>query len=134
MRKIICLVGMVIVILAFVFGIDWVSSLYKIGSLKYLILLFFVLAMCHELMHALASWYFGYFAIPIPILIPPIIGITIGERPAEEREDVAVSLSPLLLTGGGLIAYFITKDILYAAWGGLNAFGMVYDVLSIFKI
>jgi len=133
-RKVIYLMVMTLVVFAFVFGMDWASAYSNNGDIISFIPLLFVLSMCHELMHALAWWYFGYSAIPIPILIPPIIGITIGEKPSRRYENILISLAPILLTFGGLIAYAITKNDFYAIWSGINAFGMVYDVFSIFEL
>lgn len=66
--KIICLIGIVLVVILFIFGAKWASSIETDDYYIRLFALFVVVAVTHELMHALAWWYFGYFAIPIPIL------------------------------------------------------------------
>ena len=92
----------------------------------------FVLAMSHELLHALAFWYYGYHAIPIPILIPPILGITIGDKPNSRTENFVISLAPVLLTIMSFLAYCTTGNPAYTTFGWLNLFGMSYDIISAF--
>lgn len=93
----------------------------------------FVLAMCHELLHALAWWSFGYSAIPIPILIPPILGITLGEKPRRRRENFVISVAPILLTISSAFVYHMTGNRQYLVFGVINLVGMLYDFISIFR-
>jgi len=110
--------GMMLVV-AFVYvpAMEWATSL-KIGEgiISYLPWAF-VLATCHELLHAIAWWSFGYSAVPIPILIPPILGITIGEKPRKSRENFVVSIAPILLTISSIAVYYTTGNELYLTFG-----------------
>ena len=99
------------------------------GYLAYIPMLF-VLAMSHELLHALAWWYYGYPAIPIPVLVPPFLGITIGPKPSNAKENAGISLAPLLLTVICYMNYRVTGDTLILGFGLINLFGMGYDFIS----
>jgi len=84
------------------------------------------------MMHATAWWLLGYSAIPIPILIPPIIGITIGDKPKNKSENVIISLAPLLLSLSAYIQYQATNNQFYLTAALVNVSGMLYDFCSIF--
>ena len=125
--------GMMIAV-AFIYvpAMEWATSLnVGEGIIAYLPWAF-VLAMCHELLHAIAWWSFGYSAIPIPVLIPPILGITIGDKPKRRRENFVISTAPVLLTISSLLVYYLTGNQQYLLFGILNISGMFYDFASIF--
>ena len=132
MRKVCCAITMIGVAFAYVPGLEWALAL-NIGEgiISYLPWAF-VLAMCHELLHASAWWYYGYSAIPIPILIPPILGITIGEKPRNRWENFTISLAPILLTIVSLLVYHMMGNEQYLWFGMINLVGMVYDIVSAF--
>ena len=90
------------------------------------------LVIAHELLHAFAFWYYGYSAIPIPIFIPPILGICIGQKPHKRSERIAVSLAPQILTIMGFILGIIGQNYLYIQIAIYNLFGSTYDIISIF--
>lgn len=127
--RLFCLLAMIGVTYAFIPSLDWALSFPPSEPPIWSYLpIAFVLAMSHELLHALAWWYFGYFAIPIPILIPPFLGITIGSKPRRRYENVIVSLAPILLTVGGFLATRMTGNNIYSVYGLINLFGMGYDM------
>lgn len=123
---------MVVVSFAYVYGLEWAFNHNFGEGIISLLPLFFVLSMCHEMLHALAWWSFGYSAIPIPILIPPILGITIGEKPRRFLENFIISLAPLLLTATSLLVYNVTGNEQYLTFGIINLAGMIYDIPSAF--
>lgn len=84
---------------------------------------------CHELLHAMAWWYFGEFAIPIPILIPPILGICIGPK-LDRGKNIVISLAPVLITTTGVLLWFITKQENAGFVALFNLVGMAYDIFS----
>jgi hypothetical protein len=129
--RFVCILAMFGVTYAFIPSLDWALSFppSEPPILSYLPMAF-VLAMSHELLHALAWWYFGYFAIPIPILIPPFLGITIGSKPRRRYENMIVSLAPILLTVVGFLATKMTGNTQYSVYGVINLFGMGYDMFS----
>ena len=120
-RKVSCLFLMAGVAYVFIYGMEWA---FRHGSgytfLGYTFLPYLILVVCHELLHALAWWYFGCFAIPIPIMVPPIMGITIGPAPRGWR-NAAVALAPILLTTASL-------HLGYYTYAMLNFFGMTWDI------
>jgi hypothetical protein len=130
-RKVACLFGMLVICLIWVrcFQLS-IQFLSPIHPLLFYVAFFLPLAVFHELMHALAWWYYGYRAIPIPILVPPILGITIGEKPNKQSQNFNISLAPILLSVSAFIFYYLTSDITYAVLGGVNLFGMMYDFIS----
>ena len=128
--KAFCLVVMGIVAFAYIPSLEWALSLNLGSGILSYIPVAFVLAMSHELLHALAWWYFGYSAIPIPILIPPILGITIGEKPRRKRENFVISLAPILLTITSYLIYQQTGNERYLMFGMINLLGMGYDMFS----
>ena len=132
-RTIFFIIGTILITYSFLKGIEWANGFLSSDEITNWIPIFFVLAMSHELMHALAWWCLGYVAIPIPILIPPILGITLGPEPYTKWEDAIISLSPAFLTVGALWVFYITSNEIFLGWGLLNLFGMVYDGYSVFK-
>lgn len=131
LRKLSCITTIILVAYMYVLGLDWWITTQNFTARIISALAFaFVVAMPHELLHALAWWYFGHFAVPVPILIPPILGVTIGEKIDSKRERVIISLAPILLTGTSYIAYQTTGNDKYFWFGTLNLFGMAYDILS----
>lgn len=130
--KILCGLAMLAVSLLYIPGLEWALSLNVGRSIVSYLPTAFVLTMCHELLHALSWWYYGHFAIPIPILIPPILGITIGDRPKNRWENLTISLAPILLTVTSLLAAQIMENEQYFLFGMINLFGMGYDLISAF--
>lgn len=131
-RKVFCATIMMLVALAYVPALEWaLAQNIGEGIVSYLPWAF-VLAMCHELLHAAAWWYYGYSAIPIPILIPPILGITIGQKPRSKWHNLVISLAPILLTITSLLVYHTTANERYLGFGMINLFGMGYDIVSVF--
>jgi len=141
-RKVLCLFGMLVV--ALVYSPAYKLALFVTPSFTRILRLYslpdwlgyipaaFVLSMSHELLHALAWWYFGYSAKPIPLLIPPILGITIGDKPRRWHENFIISLAPLLLTLVCFLNFYITGDSLSLYFGLINLFGMSYDFIHAF--
>jgi len=130
--KAFCLVIMGIVAFAYIPALEWATAQKFSPEILSYLAYAFVLAMPHELLHALAWWYFGYSAIPIPILIPPILGITIGEKPKRKWENFVISLAPILLTITSYLVYKQTGNEQYFLYGMLNLVGMGYDIFSAF--
>lgn len=133
LRQLFCVIGALLVGFAYLRGIDWLS-LNQIGHpiLGY-VLMAFVLAMPHEVMHALAWWSYGYFAIPIPLCLPIIWGITIGPKPSSFLQNAVISLAPIWLTCVSFLPYYLYGDTHYTTFGLLNLSGMFYDVISVFR-
>lgn len=133
LNKIFCLTGMLINTIVFIYGIKWALTFFQNDNILTILPALFIFTMCHELMHALVWWYFGYFAIPIPILIPPLLGITIGDKTNIRSENILISLSPVLLTITAIFVFLITENDGYLILGLLNLICMFYDFFSVFN-
>jgi len=137
-RKILSLLGIVTVPLLYITLIHYFSQFYSIlihlpsfiQTIAGIAMFLFFLSGAHELLHALAWWYYGYSAIPIPIPIPPILGITIGQKPTNKKENIIISLAPSLLTIVCIIYWWLYKDESVLVLGLLNLLGMGYDFMS----
>jgi len=88
-----------------------------------------VISVPHQSLHALARRFLGYRAYPIPVLVPPYLGFTVGERPWMQRDALLVALAPLLLTTSNWLFYAGTGDDRHLFLGILNLFCMVFDVV-----
>lgn len=124
-----CVFWMVVVVCAYVVGLEFVPSL---GStwVETLVVLG-VFAVPHEFLHALARRFFGYRAIPIPILFPPILGITLGPKPQRMSEKVAVGFAPVLMTAANFLVFYLTGNGRYLMLRLLNLFCTAFDVLPL---
>ncbi len=111
-------------------GIELIPRLGPLGSTWIgTLAILAVFSVPHELLHALARRFFGYRAIPIPILFPPILGITVGPKPQETSEQAAAGLAPVLLTAATFLLYCFTINDRYLMLGLLNLFCTAFDVL-----
>jgi len=128
--KLKCIAWMIIVVFAYIIGIELLPSLGSLSStwIETLAVLA-VFAVPHELLHALARRFFGYRAIPIPLFFPPILGITIGPQPQKTSEQVAARLAPVLLAAANFAAYCISSNDRYGMLGLLNLFFTAFDIL-----
>lgn len=119
-RKVSCLIMMAGVSYSFIYGMEWAFGQGGYTFFGYPFLPYLILVVCHELLHALAWWYYGCFAIPIPIMVPPIMGITIGPALRGWR-NATVALAPILLT-------ITSLHLGYYEYAMLNFFGMTWDI------
>lgn len=119
-----------VVVSAYLVGLEWISSLSLEGFLAFLVA-FSVIAIPHELLHALGRWFFGYWAVPIPILIPPILGFTVGEKPHTNVQRFVFSSMPLLLTVANWLVYGATGSERHIILGFINLFCTAFDVLPL---
>jgi len=132
-RKLLCLVGMVIVPLCYVTMLKFIAIIDVQNEIIKIVMVLFVVCTSHELMHALAWWYYGCWAIPIPILIPPFLGITIGPKLDKFKKRAAVSLAPILITLANVLLYLSARDGSYLVGALINLLGMGYDFFSLIE-
>jgi len=129
-NKVRCFLLMGVACLAYLVGLELLvylnSSLMEPVSI---VIALSVISMPHQALHALARRLLGYRAFPVPILLPPILGFTVGERPWNERDAVLVALAPLSLTAVNWLVYASTLSAGHLFLGGFNLFCMVYDVV-----
>ena len=121
--KIHCVLFMGVVVSAYLVGLEWVPSLGVEGLMAFFVATS-VIAVPHELLHALGRWFFGYWAVPVPILIPPILGFTVGEKPRTSVQRFVVSSMPLLLTVANWLVYGVTGSERHLMLGFINLFCM----------
>ena len=132
--KTLLFIGIIAIFYFFIIGIDWANSFsIQDNQFWYYFRFLLIVAICHELLHAIAFWSFGCFAVPIPIMIPPIFGITIGEAPSSRFSNILISLAPVLLTVSAFFVSNMTGNPLYFQWGLINLVGMIYDCISVFQ-
>jgi len=124
-----CVMWMTAVVFAYVIGLELVPGLGS-GWITDLAVLS-VFSVPHEFLHALARRFFGYRAIPIPILFPPILGFTLGQKPQRIYEKVAVGSAPVLMTAANFLVFYLTGNGRYVILGLLNLFCTAFDVLPL---
>jgi hypothetical protein len=118
------------VVSAYLVGLELIPSLGVEGLLAFFVA-FSVIAVPHELLHALGRWFFGYWALPVPILLPPILGFTVGEKPHTSVQRFVVSSMPLLLPIANWLVYIVTGTERHLVLGFINLFCMAFDVLPL---
>ena len=91
---------------------------------------YLTIVMNHEFMHAAAYWAQGCDALPIPILIPPVLGLTVAECPLGASTRLAAA-APLLVSGMGFLLAWVTGDDTYLLLALFNLFGMLFDFIKI---
>jgi len=122
-----CVAWMTITVFAYLIGIELIQSLGSTWIETLAVLAVF--SVPHELLHALTRRFFGYRAIPIPLLFPPILGITVGPKPQKTSERAAAASAPLLLTAATFLLYCFTSNDRYAMLGIFNLFFTAFDIL-----
>jgi len=125
-----CVLFMGAVVSAYLVCLEWVPSLSLEGLLALLVATS-VVAVPHELLHALGRWFFGYWAVPVPILIPPFLGFTLGEKPHTNMQRFVVSSMPLLLTLANWLVYGATGSERQLMLGIINLFCTAFDILPL---
>jgi len=125
-----CVLFMGAVVSAYLVGLEWFPSL-GFEGLMALLVAASVIAVPHESLHALGRWFFGYRAVPIPILLPPILGFTVGEKPHTNVQRCVVSSMPLLLTFANWLVYVATGSERQLVLGLINLFCTAFDILPL---
>jgi len=128
--KVRCVLFMGVVVSAYLVGLEWVPSL-SLDGLLALLVVTSVIAVPHELLHALGRWFFGYRAVPVPILLPPILGFTVGEKPHTNVQRFVISSMPLLLTVANWLVYGVTGSERHLMLGFINLFCTAFDILPL---
>jgi len=128
--KIHCVLFMGAVVSAYLVGLEWIPNL-SFEVLLVLLVATSVVAVPHELLHALGRWFFGYWAVPVPILLPPFLGFTFGRKPRTSVQRFVVSSMPLLLTFANWLVYGATGSERHLVLGFINLFCTAFDVLPL---
>jgi len=104
-------------------------SYYGMNDMFILIASLFVIVLTHECLHAIAYRHYGCSAIPIPIMIPPILGITIAK--CYNDTGSIPKVAPLIITLYSFPLYFLFRNIIFLGLGILNLIGSLYDIVSL---
>ncbi len=88
-----------------------------------------LLVMTHELLHAMSYWYYGCFALPLPLMSPPILGVTFARCGAKSRIP---KIAPLAISVVGFAIGLATGSYRYQFLALLNLAGSAYDVATFF--
>jgi len=142
-RKILCLIGIFLTLALFMPSL-YIVRKYEVVIYRYVFMFIpldlwinylvyipylFVLSTAHELLHTLALRYYRYHASPFPILIPPILGLTITRHKwLGRKEKISIAFAPLLLSAWCFLYYQYTGSQLAYFYSIVNLSGTLFDI------